>query len=423
MTAADTGSPKAWEDTTTCCIVGCGPAGAVLGLLLARAGVPVLVLEKHHDFFRDFRGDTIHPSTLDVLDELGLGHRFAEVPQQQVGQLRALTDNGMVTLADLAGLNVEHPYIAFVPQWDFLDFLTDAARELSHFELRMGAEVVGLLETAGRVTGVRYRTPDAVREVAATLTVAADGRHSIVRRSAGLEPKAFGAPMDVLWFRLSREEGDPDATFGRFSAGHIVAMINRGDYWQVGYVIPKGSDVALRRQGIDTLRRSLAELMPPFADRTQREPGGWEEVKTLEVQVNRLKRWHRPGLLCIGDAAHAMSPVGGVGINLAVQDAVAAANLLARPLKDGRLEERDLARVGRRRWLPTVVTQAFQRAVGRRVLAPTLGGRGGRTPRAVRVLGRVGFLRRLPARLLGVGVLPEHVRIERAPTGSASEVT
>ncbi|MFN2490222.1 MAG: FAD-dependent oxidoreductase [Actinomycetota bacterium] len=409
------------QDATTCCIGGCGPAGAVLGLLLARAGVDVLVLEKHNDFFRDFRGDTIHPSTLDVLDELGLGDRFAEVPQQHVAQLRALTDTGMVTLVDLADLAVEHPHIAFVPQWDFLDFLTDAARELPHFELRMGAEVVGLLETAGRVAGVRYRTADGVREVAATLTVAADGRHSTVRRSAGLEPVAFGAPMDVLWFRLSREEGDPDATFGRFSAGHIVAMINRGEYWQVGYVIPKGSDAALRRQGIETLRSSLAELLPPFADRAKREPAEWDGVKTLEVQVNRLKHWHRPGLLCIGDAAHAMSPVGGVGINLAVQDAVAAANLLARPLKEGRLEESDLARVGRRRWLPTVVTQAFQRAVGRRVLAPTLGGRGGRTPRAVRVLGRIRFLRTVPARLLGLGVLPEHVRIGRAPTRSARE--
>jgi 2-polyprenyl-6-methoxyphenol hydroxylase-like FAD-dependent oxidoreductase len=422
MTAKEAGMPSIPQDTTTCCIVGCGPAGAMLGLLLARAGVAVLVLEKHNDFFRDFRGDTIHPSTLDVLDELGLGERFAEVPQQHVAQLRALTDEGMVSLADLTGLAVAHPHIAFVPQWDFLDFLTDAARELPHFELHMGAEVVGLLETEGRVAGVRYRTADGLREVAAALTVAADGRHSLVRRGAGLEPVAFGAPMDVLWFRLSREEGDPDATFGRFSAGHIVAMIHRGDYWQVGYVIPKGSDLALRRQGIDTLRSSLAELMPPFADRTQREPGGWEEVKTLEVQVNRLKRWHRPGLLCIGDAAHAMSPVGGVGINLAVQDAVAAANLLVRPLKEGRLKERDLARVGRRRWFPTVVTQAFQRAVGRRVLAPTLVGGGGRTPKAVRALARFAFLRKLPARLLGIGVLPEHVRIGRAPTGSASEV-
>jgi len=390
----------------------------MLGLLLARAGVDVLVLEKHTDFFRDFRGDTIHPSTLDVLDELGLGERFSQVPQQHVGQLRALTDGGMVTLADLAGLDVAHPYIAFVPQWDFLDFLTDAARELSSFELRMGAEVVGLLESAGRVAGVRYRSAEGPGEVAATLTVAADGRDSVVRHSAGLEPVAFGAPMDVLWFRLSREENDPDYSFGRFTPGHIVAMINRDYYWQVGYVIPKGSDAALRRQGIDVLRSSLAELVPPFAARAGREPAGWDDVRTLEVQVNRLKRWHRPGLLCIGDAAHAMSPIGGVGINLAIQDAVAAANLLARPLKEGRLEQRHLARVARRRWLPTVVTQAFQRVVGRRVLAPTLGGTGGRTPTPLRALAHSGLVRRLPARLLGVGVLPEHVRIEQAPDRS-----
>lgn len=232
------------------------------------------MLEKHDDFFRDFRGDTIHPSTLEVLDELGLGDRFAEVPQQLVSQLRAMTDEGMVSLVDLDELAVAHPYIAFVPQWDFLDFLTDAARELPNFELRMGAEVEDLVETARRVSGVRYRSVDGLREVAATLTIATDGRDSVVRRRAGLKPVAFGAPMDVLWFRLSREETDPDATFGRFSAGHIVAMINRGDYWQVGYAIPKGSDAVLRRQGIDRLRSSLAALMPPFANRAQREPAG-----------------------------------------------------------------------------------------------------------------------------------------------------
>ncbi len=392
----------------------------MLALLLARAGVDVLVLEKHDDFFRDFRGDTIHPSTLDVLDELGLGNRFAEVPQQRVSELLVMTDEGMTSLTDLEDLEVAHPYIAFVPQWDFLDFLTDAARELPNFELRMGAEVEDIVETVGRVSGVRYRSADGLREVAATLTVATDGRDSIVRRRAGLEPVAFGAPMDVLWFRLSREETDPGATFGRFSAGHIVAMIYRGDYWQVGYVIPKGSDAVLRRQGIDVLRRSLAELMPAFANRVQREPAGWDDVKTLKVQVDRLRRWHRPGLLCIGDAAHAMSPVGGVGINLAVQDAVAAANLLARPLREGTLGDGDLARVARRRRLPTVVTQAFQRAVGRRVLAPTLGGTSGGTPRALRALGRISFLRRLPARLLGVGVLPEHVRIDPAAGGPSS---
>ena len=408
--------------TTTCCIAGCGPAGAILGLLLARAGIDVLVLEKHDDFFRDFRGDTIHPSTLTVIDELGLGARFADVPQQHVSQLRVLTDQGLVSIADLRELRVHHPYIAFVPQWDFLDFVTDAAKELPTFELRMGSEVTDVLEEGGRVTGVRYRSADGNHEVNATLTVATDGRDSAVRRSAGLEPVTYGAPMDVLWFRLSREESDPGETFGRFAAGHIVAMIHRGDYWQVGYVIPKGSDVTLRAGGIETLRASLAELLPGFVQRVRREPASWDDVKTLEVQVNRLRRWHQPGLLCIGDAAHAMSPVGGVGINLAVQDAVAAANLLAEPLRRGTPSERDLARVTRRRWLPTVVTQAFQRAVQRRLLAPVLRGGGGRPPRALRYLARVPFVRRVPVRLLGVGVLPEHVRVrtDPAPTGASA---
>ena len=406
------------QETTSCCIAGCGPAGAVLGLLLARAGVDVLVLEKHEDFFRDFRGDTIHPSTLQVIDELGLGERFAAVPQQRVSQLAALTDEGMVTVADFSSLHVAHSYIALVPQWDFLDFLTDAAAELPSFELRMRAEVVDVLETRGRVSGVRYRTDDGLHEVEATLTVATDGRDSAVRRSAGLEPVAYGAPMDVLWFRLSREETDPDETFARVSAGHIVAMIQRGDYWQVGYVIPKGAEAALRRRGIETLRASLADLMPVFAGRTEREPASWDEVKTLEVQVNRLRRWHRPGLLCLGDAAHAMSPVAGVGINLAVQDAVAAANLLAEPLVRGTLTERDLARVGRRRWLPTMVTQAFQRAVQRRVLEPVLRGGGGAAPRVLRSLARIPLLLRIPARLIGLGVLAEHVRV-RATTAGA----
>ena len=398
-------------ETTTCCLVGCGPAGAVLGLLLARAGVDVVVLEKHGDFFRDFRGDTIHPSTLQVIDELGLGERFAAVPQQHVSKLAALTDQGMVTMADFAGLKVAHPYISFVPQWDFLDFVTDAAKELPTFDLRMGAEVFDVTERDGRIAGVRYRAGDGEHEIAATLTVATDGRRSIVRQRAGLEPKDYGAPMDVLWFRMSREDADHGESFGRFSPGHIVAMIDRGEYWQVGYVIPKGADVELRRRGIETLRASFAKLMPAFAERTERAPASWDEVKTLEVQVNRLKRWHRPGLLCIGDAAHAMSPVAGVGINLAVQDAVAAANLLAEPLARGTLTDRDLARVRRRRWLPTVVTQTFQRIVQRRVLEPALrgGGRGG-PPRFVRALAGLSVVRRIPARLIGLGVLPEHVR-------------
>lgn len=410
MATITTDSPIVPRETTTCCIAGCGPAGAVLGVLLARAGVEVILLEKHEDFFRDFRGDTLHPSTLDVIDELGLGRGFAQVPQQHLSRLEAWTDQGKVTVADLRELSIAHPYVAFVPQWDFLDFITDAAAELPTFDLRMGAEVVDVLETGERVSGVRYLGDDGVHEIAADLTVAADGRHSTVRRRGGLEPVAYGAPMDVLWFRLSREQSDPDETFGRFSAGHIVAMIHRGDYWQVGYVIPKGSDARLRREGIETLRSSVAELMPSFADRAEREPASWDDVKTLEVQVNRLKRWYRPGLLCIGDAAHAMSPVGGVGINLAVQDAVAAANTIAEPLASGTLSDRHLARVQRRRSVPTVATQAFQRAVQRRVLEPVLRGGGGGAPRALRSLARAPVVRKVPARLLGLGLLPEHVR-------------
>jgi 2-polyprenyl-6-methoxyphenol hydroxylase-like FAD-dependent oxidoreductase len=407
-------------ETRTCCIAGCGPAGAVLGLLLTRAGVDVLVLEKHEDFFRDFRGDTIHPSTLDVIDELGLFDRFQEVPHERVPKLRAWTDRGSVEVADFSGLGVDHPYIAMVPQWDFLDFLTDAAAEHPGFELRLGAEVIDLVRSGNAVRGVRYRSAGGVHEVSATLTVAADGRHSDVRAEAGLDPVRYGAPMDVLWFRLSRRQSDPPESFGRLSAGRFMALINRSSYWQIGYVIPKGTDAELRRQSIDVLRSSLRELLPFLADRVDDEPASWDDVKTLEVQVDRLRRWHLPGLLCIGDAAHAMSPIGGVGINLAVQDAVAAANILAPPLRDGTLDERALARVRWRRWLPTALTQAAQRLIQQRVLAPVLqGGGGGRPPRVLRALARSRLLRRVPARLIGVGVLPEHVRVEAAP-GQAS---
>jgi 2-polyprenyl-6-methoxyphenol hydroxylase-like FAD-dependent oxidoreductase len=356
----------------------------MLGLLLARAGVDVLVLEKHDDFFRDIRGDTIHPSTLDVIEELGLFDRFEEVPYERVPKLRAWTDSGAVEVASFGGLGVEHPYIAMVPQWDFLDFLTDAAAEYPGFELRLGAEVVDLLRSGDRVLGVRYRTGDGVaHEVRAELTVAADGRHSDVRAAAGLEPIRCGAPMDVLWFRLSRRDSDPAESFGRLSSGRFMALINRDSYWQVGYVISKGTDAELRGHSIGVLRASLAELLPFLADRLAEEPASWDDVKTLEVQVDRLRRWHRPGLLCIGDAAHAMSPIGGVGINLAIQDAVAAANIVAPRLLKGTLDERSLARVRWRRWLPTALTQALQRLIQGRVLAPVLRGAGGAgAPRA-----------------------------------------
>jgi 2-polyprenyl-6-methoxyphenol hydroxylase-like FAD-dependent oxidoreductase len=405
--------PEAEE--TTCCIVGCGPAGAMLGLLLARAGVHVLVLEKHDDFFRDFRGDTVHPSTIEVIEELGLLDRFSRVPQEHASTLRAWTDAGVVEVADFRSVRLRHPYIAFVPQWDLLDFLTEAAAEYEGFDLRMGAEVVELARAGDRVTGVRYRAGGALREVRADLTVAADGRDSTVRQRAGLEPVRYGAPMDVLWFRVTRSPSDPAESLGRVSSGRFVALIARGSYWQLGYVIPKGSDARLRQESIAAFRASLRELVPFLADRLDHEPASWGDVKTLSVQVDRLRRWHGPGLLCIGDAAHAMSPVGGVGINLAVQDAVAAGNLLARPLRDRSLATRHLARVQLRRWLPTAVTQTLQRVVQRRLLVPVLERRAGAPAGLLRRLAQVRALRRVPARMIGVGVLPEHVR---APAGA-----
>ena len=414
MTSAPTRDAGVQTEAVTCCIAGCGPAGAMLGLLFARAGVDVLVLEKHDDFFRDFRGDTIHPSTIEVIEELGLLDAFSAIPQQRIDRLEAVFDSATAVLADFRELAVKHPYIAFVPQWDFLDFVTDEAKKYPGFRLRMGAEVLGVTRRGRRVTGLRYRGPDGPREVAATLTVATDGRDSDVRRAVGLTPVGYGAPMDILWFRLSRHSSDRKGLFGRISSGRFAAMIDRGDYWQVAFAIPKGSDAELRRQDVEILRDSLAKLMPFLGDRVG-ELRSWADVKSLEVQVNRLRRWYLPGLLLIGDAAHAMSPVGGIGINLAIQDAVAAANLLAEPLGAGAVSERDLRRVQWRRWLPTVVTQGFQRVVQARLLGPVLQGRAvDPTSIPLRQLARLGFVRRLPARLVGVGVLPEHVRTPKA---------
>jgi 2-polyprenyl-6-methoxyphenol hydroxylase-like FAD-dependent oxidoreductase len=384
----------------------------MLGLLLARAGVDVRVLEKHDDFFRDFRGDTVHPSTLEILEELGIYEAFAKLPHHKVSQLKATTDSGTATIADLRHLKVSHPYVAFVPQWDFLDFVTDQARKYAGFRLVMGAEVHDVVRNGRCVTGVRYRTSQTEGEVRAELVVAADGRHSTVRRAAGLTPRWYGAPMDVLWFRISRRETDPEETFGRLSRGRVLALINRGTYWQIGYVIPKGSADDLRTRGIDALRSTVVELAPFFADRVQ-EIRDWNDVKLLDVQINRLGRWWKPGLLCIGDAAHAMSPVGGVGINLAIQDAVAAANYLTEPLLQGTLGDRHLARVQRRRYLATAVTQLFQRFIQHQVLRPLLQGREGGT--SLGALGAVALIprvNRLPARMFAMGVRPEHVRMD-----------
>jgi 2-polyprenyl-6-methoxyphenol hydroxylase-like FAD-dependent oxidoreductase len=410
---------EAASTQVSCCIAGCGPAGAMLGLLLARAGVEVLVLEKHADFLRDFRGDTLHPSTLELFDELGLAEQLLDLPHQKTPVIRVTTDAGDYTLADFRRLPGRYRYIAFMPQWDFLDFVVGQARRFPTFQLRMQAEALDVLEERGRVVGVAYRDDDgSVRQVRAGLTVAADGRDSRLRRSAGLRPTVFGAPIDVLWFRLSRRPEDPPQSFGRLAAGHLLVLIDRGAYWQVAYVIAKDAADKVRQLGLVRFRASIAELVPSLGDRVE-ELRSWDDVGMLQVQVDRLRRWFRPGLLCIGDAAHAMSPIGGVGINLAVHDAVAAANLLALPLRNGTLSSRHLARVQLRRMLPTVVIQRVQRTIQNRFLSPLLAGQlSPKPPLVLRVLGRYPTLQAIPARLIGLGVLTEHVRI---PTASSVE--
>ncbi len=395
---------------TQCVIAGGGPAGMMLGFLLARAGVQTVVLEKHADFLRDFRGDTVHPSTMEVLYELGIVDEFLKRPHTELRELRGSVAGETVTIADFSHVPTHCKFIALMPQWDFLDFLAEQARALPAFELRRQAEVVDLIQNGDRIAGVIVQTASGREEIRANLVVGADGRHSIVRERAGLLSEDFGAPMDVLWMRVSKRPGDPPQALGNIANGYIMVLLDRGDYWQCAYVIPKGGIEEVKARGLEAFRATLVSIAPFMRDRVD-ELKVWDDIKLLTVVVDRLRSWHRPGLLCIGDAAHAMSPIGGVGINLAIQDAVATANALADPLQCGRCSEEDLARIQKRRELPTRWTQAAQLAVQNRFLGPALKGKGPQQlPFVLKLLRRFPMLRRIPARLVGVGVRPEHVQ-------------
>ena len=398
-----------------CCIVGGGPAGMMLGYLLGRAGVDVVVLEKHADFFRDFRGDTVHPSTLQVMDELGLIEGFLKLPHQRLQKMDGMFGGESVRIADLGRLHVKYPFIAFMPQWDFLNFLRESGKQFASLKVMMSTEAIDLIHDGDRIAGVRAKTPDGVIDIEADLTVACDGRHSLVRERAGLEVEEIGAPMDVLWFRAGKRGDENENLFARVDPGKMMVTFDRGDYWQCAYIIAKGQYDAVKARGLPALLDDVARMAPIL------KPGladvkSWDDVKLLTVAINRLKRWTRPGLLCIGDAAHAMSPVGGVGVNLAVQDAVATANLLASKLANGCPPEDELDAVRRRREFPVRMTQRMQVVAQNNIVSAALkpGNAPLKVPLVMRLVTAVPWLQGVTARFVGLGVRPEHVQSPRS---------
>jgi 2-polyprenyl-6-methoxyphenol hydroxylase-like FAD-dependent oxidoreductase len=397
------------EIKTTCCIVGGGPAGMMLGFLLARAGVSVVVLEKHKDFLRDFRGDTVHPSTLEVIYELGLLDEFLKLPHSAVRELSFQIGEDHVVIGDFETLPAHCKFVALMPQWDFLNFIAGQARRYPGFGLRMQTEATDLILDGGQAAGVRAKTPDGEIEIRADLTVACDGRHSTLRERAGLSVENLGAPMDVMWFRISRKDSDPADLIAHAESGQMLVMLNRNGYWQCAYVIPKGTADEVKRAGLDRFRESTGDISPFLRGRLH-EIDGWDKVKLLTVEVDRLRQWYRPGLICIGDAAHAMSPIGGVGINLAVQDAVAAANILAEPLRNGTVTLETLKQVQQRREFPARVTQRLQIIMQNNLIGPALASKSKRpkAPLFMKIM-QWPLLRRIPGRLIAVGVRPEHI--------------
>jgi 2-polyprenyl-6-methoxyphenol hydroxylase-like FAD-dependent oxidoreductase len=398
------------EVKVRCCIVGGGPAGMMAGFLLARAGVEILILEKHADFLRDFRGDTVHPSTLELMYELGILQEFLQQPHQELSHLGAQIGETKVQVGDFTHLPTHAKFIAFMPQWHFLNFLAERGSTYPEFRLRMQTEAVDLLQENGVVTGVRVKTPDGELLVHSDLVIGTDGRHSTVREKAALAVVDKGAPMDVLWLRLSRQESDPGQSLGRMDRGRIMVMINRDEYWQCAFVIPKGSAEQTKTRGIENFREEIARLVPALRDRVA-ELKDWNDVSLLTVKVDRLEKWYKPGLICIGDAAHAMSPIGGVGINLAVQDAVAAANILVSPLASGQTLTPFLQAVQQRREFPTKVTQGAQIFIQNRIISRVLAAdKPLGVPSIMKLIRRWPTLQRFPARAIGLGVQPEHVR-------------